>query len=127
MARGPVVGVVGERELRKTMKKAGENLDELKAAHGEAAQIGATRAKITVPIRTGALASSIRSAGTNATGYIRAGSARVPYANPIHWGWEARNIDPNPFASEAAEETKPRWEPIYLNAIRRILARIKGA
>jgi hypothetical protein len=53
------------------------------------------------PIRSGKLAASIRpgAAATKAT--VRAGAAQLPYAGPIHYGWPARHIRPNPFLIDA--------------------------
>jgi hypothetical protein len=54
-----------------------------------------------VPVRTGALKGSIRTAAQQRRVIVRAGGARVPYANPIHWGWFRRGIKPNQFFSRA--------------------------
>lgn len=33
----------------------------------------------------------------------------LPYAAPIHWGWEARGIEPQPFIPEAVEQEGEVW------------------
>ncbi len=46
---------------------------------------------------------------------LRAGSepgsveSRLPYAGPIHWGWQERNIEPNMFILEAMRRAEPQW------------------
>lgn len=120
------VRVDGVKNLRRTMKKAGDDLADLKEAHRESADIAATGARPLVPVRSGALAASLRSTGTKTAGIIRSGGARVPYAGPIHWGWPSRGIAPQPFMATGAEETEPQWLPVYLSAVDRALAKIKG-
>jgi hypothetical protein len=56
-----------------------------------------------------------------------AGRASVPYAGPIHWGWPARNISANPFLSNAAVESQPRWLTGYDSDLKKIVAKVSGA
>jgi len=58
---------------------------------------------------------------------VQAGRASVPYAGPIHWGWPARNIEPQPFLTDAAVATEPRWTAQYLEDVEAALAKVKGA
>ena len=60
---------------------------DIKDVNLEAAKLVERRAKQLVPVQSGALQQSIRSSGQVGKGVVRAGNARVPYANPIHWGW----------------------------------------
>jgi hypothetical protein len=66
----------------------------------------------------------LRAARTRApvvTGHLRSTGAlgqegvvfSAPYAGPIHWGWRARNIKPNPFLIRGAEATVDEWIAIY--------------
>lgn len=127
MAAGKVLQVEGARELRRTLKRAGEDLDDLKGAHREAAKVVEPVAVSKVPRRSGRLAASIRSSGTTAAAIVRAGYASVPYAGPIHWGWAARHIEPQPFIYEAAIETQPKWADAYRDEVQKILDRVRGA
>jgi hypothetical protein len=126
MANTGEVRIEGGRELRRTMKKAGEDMGQMKAAHADAARIAATAGAAGAPRVSGALAASVRSSGTTTAGIVRAGTARVPYANPIHWGWPARNIHANPFLTKGAQETQSRWVETYANAVQKILDRVTG-
>lgn len=110
-------------QLRKALRKASENLEELKEANREAARIVTTEATGRAPRRTGTLAASGRPTGGAKRATITFGSARVPYARPIHWGWPARNIRPQPFAADALEATRPEWFREYEQNIRLILHR----
>lgn len=133
----PAYRVTGGRELRRTLRQAGSDLQELKQAHQDAATIAARAAARIAPKRTGRLSDTIRSAGTNTAGVIRAGYARVPYAGPVHWGWKSRPrpakgwrggpIAPNPFLSDGAQQSENRWIPVYETAIEKITNTVKGA
>ncbi len=122
-----IMRVRGAGELRKQMKKAGVDMQEMKDAHREVADIVAKRGKGDAPVGdSGKLAQSVRATGTQRAAVIRAGRKSVPYAGPIHWGWPARNIAAQPFLTEAAEATEPAWTGTYLAAVDKILDTIKG-
>jgi hypothetical protein len=123
----PGIRVEGARQLRSSMRRAGLDLDELKATHDRVAQLVAGRGRSSAPVRTGKLAGTVRASGTKTAAVIRAGYARVPYANPIHWGWPRRGIPANPWLSEAAQASEPAWIGIYTAEVDRILDRIEGA
>lgn len=123
-----VYEVRGGRQLRKTLRAAGDDLADLKDVHKQAATIAADRAASRAPRRTGRLAATIRASGTKTAGIVRVGNnTRVPYANPIHWGWKKRNITANPFASHGAQESEPTWVQLYQRYIDTTLDSIKGA
>jgi HK97 gp10 family phage protein len=122
----PLVTVVGGKELRKTLKAAGDNLADLKAVHQAAGNVVVARAQAIAPRRSGALAGSIRAAKLASGVAVRAGSARVPYAGPIHWGWPARNIAAQPFLTNAAQQTEPEWTALYEEALDKIIDTVRG-
>lgn len=127
MGSGPIVEVQGGRALRKGLRAAGDDLTDLRIVHGQAASIAANRAADRAPELTGRLKATIRAAGTKTAGIIRAGNnTKVPYAGPIHWGWGRRHIPANPFMTEAAQETEPRWRPVYDRYVDAALDKIKG-
>lgn len=111
--KNQVVGVErieGLREVQRDLRLLGDDTKtEMKATHLAAAEIVVMGAKRIVPYRTGRLAASIRALATNASGKVRAGSASVPYAGPIHFGWPMRRIAPQPFIYDALD---PRREDI---------------
>lgn len=121
------IRVQGARELRASLRRMGADLADLKAANARAAAIVAAAAAARAPRRTGRLAGSIR--GNRAVGraQVLGGGARVPYAGPIHWGWPSHHIEPQPFASEAAQATEPTWLPAYQQDIDAAVARVHGA
>lgn len=120
--------VEGGRQLRKTLREAGDDLTDLKSVHHQAAQIAANRVADLAPKVSGKLAATIRAAGTKTAGIIRAGNnSKVKYAGPIQWGWFRRGIQPNPFATRGAQQSEPRWLPLYEDYVEATLNKIKGA
>jgi len=110
--------ITGDKEVERALRQTAEELGELRQARSDTSQIVTAAARGRAPRRTGRLAASGRagaddkSAGTTFT---------VPYANPIHWGWPARKIPPQPFALSAAEATQPIWISRYEDNIQRII------
>lgn len=102
------VEVIGLDELLIKLKEllAGDdNLNaSLKEAHMEVATEVARAAVRLAPVETGRLAMSIKPKAQPKGGGVQLGSSSVPYAGPIVWGWEAHNIEPNPFPFEAIDE-----------------------
>lgn len=127
MDRSAGIKVEGAARLRRTLRQAGDDLGDLKSAHAEAANIAAEASASLAPKRTGTLAQTIRGAGTKTAGVLRAGYASVPYAGPIHWGWPARNISPQPFLSDGATSSQGRWLPVYRDAVDDAVRKVRGA
>lgn len=125
------VKIEGMRQLRHSLRQAGDDLQDLKATNAQASSIVASRAKGWAPNRSGRLAASVRSSGTKTAGIVRAGNNRktasgVPYAGPIHWGWKKRNIKANPFLSYSAQATEPTWIKLYTDYLDKTINKIKG-
>jgi hypothetical protein len=118
--------VLGARELRATLKAAGEDLKQLKEPSAEVAGVVSRAASAGAPRRTGRLSSTVRGSGTNRAAVVRAGTARVPYAQVIHWGWGRRNIAADPWMSRAAVRTEPIWTVVYRTAVVRIISKVRG-
>ena len=118
--------VEGGRQLRATLRAAGSDLSDLKAAHREAAAIAANTSAALAPFRTGRLKASVRSSGTLSAGIVRAGRAAVPYAPVIHWGWAAKGITAQPFVSYGAQSSEGTWLPVYQHAVNNALERVHG-
>ena len=134
------VQVVGGKRLRASMKRAGIDVKQLTAINKSAANTVAIAAKARAPLgkpgrksgrgrpkAPGALKASIRPGATTRAGVIRAGGARVPYANPQHWGWPKRNIRPKYFISDAAIATEPVWVREYEKKMNDVIKKVKGA
>lgn len=91
--------------------------DDMKETHKKAAAIVIDGAKRFVPVRTGRLAASIRDGSTQRMGRVRVGSASVPYAGPIHFGWPSRAIKPQPFIYDALDGRRDEVVRVYVRRI----------
>jgi hypothetical protein len=123
----PSIKVEGAKELRRAINKAKDQdlKDRLKKANRDAAEIVATQARVEVPKRSGDLAASIRAGGGVTAGVVRAGKKAVPYAGPIHFGWAARNIAPQPFLYRAADKRVGEVAETYLAQVKSIVRDIE--
>lgn len=126
MSRGPAVEVEGLKTLRRTLKRAGVSLQDLKDAHAEVAQVVVRAAASRAPVRTGKLVGTDRGSGTATAAVVRAGRASVPYAGPIHWGWPKRGIKAQPWLYDAAVASKEQWTGKYLSALEKIIDQVEG-
>lgn len=126
MAQAGRLEVVGGPELRKTLKAAGDSLQDLKQTHMDVAAIVVPRARALVAHKTGALSNTIRPGATARAAVIRAGSKRVPYAGSQEWGWGRRNIAQHAFLSPAARETESVWTATYKTRVDEILSHVHG-
>lgn len=124
--RRPLLEIEGQRELRRTLKAAGDDLSDLKAAHKEAAEIASDGSEPLAPRLSGKLAGSIRAGATKTQAVIRAGRKSVPYAGPIHWGWKARGIEPHAFLADGAKRTESQWIPIFEKVLQESIKKVKG-
>jgi hypothetical protein len=108
MARGgrAAVEVEGGPQLRRAFKRMEGRTEDLKDAHAAAGEIVAAEARTIVPVVSGRLMNDIRSSRAVGGASVLAGRSRVPYAGPIHFGWTARNIEPQPFLYEALDDRR---------------------
>jgi hypothetical protein len=121
----PALRVDGARQLRAALKRAGVDVQDLKAAHLAVAKLVKASADPRAPRRTGRLAGTTKAYGTQAGARVQAGRKAVPYAGPIHWGWPRRNIRPQPWLWDAAQRTEPAWSREYLAALETIIDTIE--
>lgn len=124
MARSAVVSgridVGGLKELNRDLKSLEADKADIIASNVNAAETLIKAAIPLVPVRSGNLRATLKPAKVQNYAEARGGNARVPYANPIHWGWSivgprhkgtlapgtVRNIQPQPFFSKALGYTK---------------------
>lgn len=116
------VRVDGLRELVRDLERVGVEVADLKDAFGQIATRAANLAASFAPRRSGKLAASIR--GNRAKNYaaVSAGSARVPYAGPINYGWPKRHIKASGFMQRADDAMRPTVVADLDAAIGRLLA-----
>ena len=96
------VKVLGLREVTRSLKQYAGASEDLKDANAKIGAKVAQHARATTPIKTGDLQSTVRYNRALNNVQIKAGTARVPYAGVIEYGWPARNIEAQPFLRRAA-------------------------
>jgi hypothetical protein len=125
----------------KAMKELGASREVLTEPGYQAALILIRQAKSLVPVKTGALSASMRPRRIQSGGSVQAGGKRVPYANPIHWGWKVvstahrgklkpgtfRGIKPQPFFSEALGYSQQEILDNYERLMRQTIDNLPGA
>ena len=125
----PAIRVGGMRKVRAQMREAGDDLSDLRNLHKRLADDVADTAKTKTPVRSGRLQRSVRGSGTKTAARVRAGNNRksgptsVPYAGPIHFGWGARGIRPQPFMYEALDDRRQQVIETYNRQVREIIRR----
>ena len=121
---GGQLQVEGLAELNKALRAfSSDTRNDMKETHRRAGQIVVDGATRLVPVRSGALLASLRSAPTQRQGRVRVGSAAVPYAGPIHFGWPARNIRPNPFIYAVLDARRDEVMRLYEERIGQLITK----
>lgn len=81
------------------------------------------------PTKSGALGQSMKAQGGMRDAVAQAGgTARVPYAAVVHWGWPKRNIRRNAFLYRALAQARQNdgFEDEYLHALDQVLTAALG-
>tara|TARA_R110000796_G_scaffold3134_1_gene12067 strand:+ start:6277 stop:6657 length:381 start_codon:yes stop_codon:yes gene_type:complete len=120
------IRVSGLNKAIRGLKVIGVPANEIALAGNQAGQLIADAARTLVPVKTGALRSTIRVAKQQRKIVIRAGSSKVPYANPIHWGWFRRNIAPNEFFARALNLNIDAVYKRYFDNIDKLITKYGG-
>lgn len=116
--------VQGLKNLQRNLRKYDKDMaKQLRVANKRAAEVIADEAKKNAPVgATGALQKSVKPGATQTSGFVKAGSAsRVPYANPVHWGWQNRpqgGYNPSvPFIQRALKTEHDEMVDVYNQAM----------
>jgi hypothetical protein len=105
--------LTGDETVARTLRSAGHALANLERSNSDVATLFVTLARVRAPRITGALASATEPEASRDT----AGFSNVlPYFGPIHNGWPAHNIEPQPYVTEAVDDTADQWMAIYEGA-----------
>lgn len=109
MARESGVQITGLTKVVRDLQKLGVSVEDLKEAFGKiSTQVVAEAGRI-VPSRSGRLAASIRPAKAKNKAVVRAGSASVPYAGVINYGWPNRSIAATEFLTGPANDDEAEY------------------
>lgn len=123
MADPAGIKVKGYKSAIKALQEIGVPANEIKLAGAEAGELVANEARGLVPVRSGNLRNTIRvSKALNRVSVSAGNNGRVPYANPIHWGWFKRNIKPQPFFTKALGITRDEVYQNYYRSLDKLIA-----
>jgi hypothetical protein len=138
---------VDTRGAVRALREIGVPLEAIRDANRESAKAVMLEARKLAPVSQyrpnkpggakyktgGALRDSIRIADVTTSVRIRAGMKRIPYANPVHWGWFRdkktgirRNILPNPWMARALGYTREEIMDNYVRNMNNLIAKHKA-
>ena len=118
MAVDGSVQIEGLNKLLRALEKLDDEAKQsFKDAGLKVGKFVAEKARGEAPVRSGRLQRTIRPVATGRGAKVRVGSARVPYAGPIHFGWRKRNIEPNKFLYRAVDKSVDEALDMYLKEI----------
>jgi len=132
------IKVEGAARLRRTLRQAGADLQDLKDAHQRAAQIAADAARRLAPIGpTGRTAGQVRPGATKTAAIIRSGKKALPYVGRVHWGDPPQGITDrlgrhhkpiraHTYLPDGARQSEPRWQAVYMQALDKAIQQIEG-
>lgn len=119
------VKIEGLSKVRRELKKLSDDVDyraqEFLPVNKSIADAVLGDAKAYVPIRSGSLAGTMRAAATKTSARVKAGYKSVPYAGPIHFGWPARRIKPQPFFYDAIDKRRDEIKRRYDNLVKDLI------
>lgn len=115
MARDSGVRVEGLRETVRRLEALGVDVGDLKDAFGAISRDVVTEAQGLVKVASGRLRGVIRTARTKNKAVVRAGTAGVPYAGVINYGWPARGIEGSDYLTGPANDD-PAGKVAHLEA-----------
>lgn len=125
----PGIEVEGGPQLRRAFKRLGDRAGDLKGLHGSIGEMVADTARTLVPIgddEGGHLQDTIRASKRQTGATVNAGTRALPYAGPIHFGWRARNIEPQPFLYDALDDRRDDIVAKYNDGIDKLVRRFDG-
>jgi HK97 gp10 family phage protein len=122
------IKVTGLNEAVRALRAIGVPSAEIGKASQEAGELVAGRSRTLVPVKTGALRATIKARKVARKVVVSAGNNRsVPYANPIHWGWnydrvnlQAKNIRPRPFFTNALKTTREQVYKTFFDSMEKL-------
>lgn len=112
------------RDLKRAGGREGMSV-AMRAAHQRIAALVIPGARARAPKLTGRLAGSLVPSKTTASAKVRS-PAGVRYANPIHWGWRARNIPRRPFIVDARDAMEGQIMAAYGKEIDGLIKIVEG-
>ena len=98
------ISIQGVKEVTDSLNKMARDLESNIELNKELSTTLSQKASALAPKLTGALASSVVGNPSAEKAQIMAGSAAVPYAGVIEYGWPAKNREPQPYLNPAVND-----------------------
>jgi len=95
------ISIEGVEEVKDTLNKLGRDLESNLELNKELSTTLSQKASALAPKLTGNLASTVVGNPSADKAQILAGSAAVPYAGVIEYGWPEKNIEAKPYLNAA--------------------------
>ena len=95
------ITIQGVKEVKDSLNKLARELESNIELNKELSTTLSQKASAMAPKLTGALASSVQGNPSAEKAQILAGSAAVPYAGVIEYGWPAKNKQAQPYLNPA--------------------------
>ena len=125
MAQFASCEVKGLNKLTRALKKAGVEIQDLKAANQRVGGVVLQASSPLTPRRTGALAGSLRVAQRQSGVIVRAGGGSVRYAKFVEYG--TRKMAGRSFLVKGVHDSQPRWMVEYENELQRLMDQAAGS
>lgn len=113
------VRIEGLRTLQRRLTRAGIDSSDLTDTMHRIAEAVISIAQ--PPVLTGTLKSTLRAGKGKTKAVVRAGSARVPYAGVIEYGWQAHDITATHWLNDARDERAPESKRLIQQGIEQVL------
>jgi len=119
------ITIKGVKQVTDTLTKLGKDLESNIELNKELSTTLSQKASAMAPRLTGALASSVQGNPSAEKAQILAGSAAVPYAGVIEYGWPDRNIDAQPYLNPAVHDNLGYIIEKYNDSIQKAIKQYK--
>lgn len=113
-----------QRDLKKLSTDALDlNKTEFLSTNKAVAEIIINESRKNIPVVSGALAAAIKNKSTKKSAKVGTTYSQMPYGGPIHFGWPARGIRPNPFIYDAIDSRRDEVRDRYDSLVSSLIAK----
>jgi len=124
--KGSSVVVANLNSFQRKLKKLGLKTQDLSGATTRIRSLVVPPAISGAPVKTGRLRSTVKARKYPNKVEVQAGNnTTVPYANPIHWGWQARNIPPNNWIEKVRDDKFTAVVEIFKEETQKLIDRVE--
>lgn len=117
------VSVTGLSRVTRALLEFGVEVDDLKDAMADIAKQGQQIAAAHAPFKTGRLRGDIRGNRARNKASVISGSAAVPYAGPINFGWEKHHISPSGYLQAVDTVMGPKAPELLQKSLNDLIRR----